>query len=498
MLTEYRQRFSDFHTELGREEYLFRAGHKTQFEKARILSDYSDLFARARVAELRAILEATATYRETERSAIQLLIAFASRGFLQSRVRELSQEISAYEAQATLRWDEEEISFHQSAIALANEASPARRRELYARRAEVIKATQDLRAERLARLQEAARELGYENYLAAYRELHGLDYEELAARSSSLLSQTEGQYVSALAQLLEQDAQLPLEQATQADLPYLRRLTQFDQFFPREWLRGVYRETLAGLGIRTDKQEQIEIDDEPRPQKDSRAFCIPIRIPDEIKLVINPVGGQLDYQAFFHEAGHAQHFAWTSRHLSPEFQFSGDYAVTETYAFLFNYLLLEAQWLAEMLCFSESSSFLKRLAVHKLMMVRRYAAKLTYEVQLYAGKLAGTAGVRYAELLSDALRVRYDETEHLADLDDGFYAANYLRAWALETQLRDYLKSKYGSRWWTSRKAGELLIDSWNTGYRYQAEELASLLGLGELSFDWLASELLEQVKSEK
>jgi hypothetical protein len=274
-------------------------------------------------------------------------------------------------------------------------------------------------------------------------------------------------------------------------------LTRFDLFFPRERLSEIYRATFAGLGINTEKQPHIEIDSEPRPRKHPRAFCASIRVPDEIKLVINPSGGQADYQAFFHEAGHAQHFAWTSRHLHPEFRFTGDYAVTETYAFLFNYLVLDQRWLSEMLGFTESADFRHALAVHKLMIVRRYAAKLSYEVELHAGKLIGLAGPRYAELLTDGARLRYDETEHLSDLDDGFYAANYLRAWALETQLREYLKTKFGTRWWASRKAGEMLIDLWNTGNRYSAEGLASLIGLGEISFDWLASELLAQVATD-
>ena len=40
-----------------------------------------------------------------------------------------------------------------------------------------------------------------------------------------------------------------------------------------------------------------------------------------------------------------------------------------------------------------------------------------------------------------------------------------------------------------------MLTDLWNTGNRYSAERLAAMIGLGELSFDWLAEELMEQVK---
>ena len=497
MLAEYRQRFSDFNTELVREEYLFRAGRKENYETAHIFSEYSDLFKRAAVEELRAALAATAEYRETEREAIKRLIAFALDGYLESRVRELSEEIGGYEARATIEWGGRVISFHQSATELANEPDPVRRRDLYARRAEVIKGTQDLRAERLERLHEAARESGYESYLAMYRELRGIDYGRLAERLAQFLAQTESQYVTALGPLLARDAHISIDEASRADLPHLKRLTRFDRFFPRGRLIEVYRATFAGLGINVNQQPNIEIDAEPRPRKHPRAFCSPIRIPEEVKLVIRPAGGQSDYQAFLHEAGHAQHFGWASRQLLPEFRFGGDYAVTETYAFLFNYLVLDPRWLAEMLGFAESGEFRHAVTVHKLMTVRRYAAKLLYEVELHAGKLAGVAGPRYAELLTDGVRVRFDETEYLSDLDDAFYAANYLRAWALEAQLREHLKSRFGARWWTSRKAGEELIDLWNTGNRYTAESLASLVGLGEVSFDWLASELLNQVMSD-
>ena len=496
MLTEYRQRFSDFNTELMREEYLFHAGRKETCETARIFSDYSDLFAREAVAELRAAMEATEPYRETERDAIRLLIAFACEGYLESQVRELSQEIGDYEARANITWDGQIVGFHQSAALLANEPDAARRRDLYARRAEVTKGALDLRAERIERLHAAARELSYENYLMMYRDLREIDYESLAARLSQFLSSTESQYVTALAPLLLHDANVSIDEATRADVAYLQRLTRFDGFFPPQRMNEVYRATFAGLGINTDKQPNIEIDSAARPRKNPRAFCSPIRVPDEVKLVINPSGGQADYQAFLHEAGHAQHFAWTSRHLYPEFRLTGDYAVTETHAFLFNYLVLDKQWLAEMLSFTESAVFRHALAVHKLMILRRYAAKLGYEVELHSGKLRNVAGQRYAELLTDGVRVRYDETEHLSDLDDGFYAANYLRAWALEAQLREYLKTRFGARWWTSRKAGDMLIDLWNTGQRYTAENLASLVGLGEISFDWLAAELIEMISA--
>ncbi|HWQ32909.1 MAG TPA: hypothetical protein VNQ79_08640 [Blastocatellia bacterium] len=495
MLTEYRQRFTQFQSELSREEYLFNSGQKERPETAHIYAENSDLFSRSAIDELQKSLAETGESRETDREAISRLIAFAIEGSLSGRVRELSAEIAAYEAQATIRWQDQTLSFHEALNLPVSEANAQRRRDLLARLGEVIRGAQDLRAERLERLHEAAHDFNGQNYLALYSELRGADYERLATQLTAFLSATESRYVTVLSFILPRDAGVSIDSATRADIGYLQRLPRFDEYFPRWRLREVYEETFRGLGLRTWQQANITIDDAPRPRKQPRPFCAPIQIPDDIRLVIGPGNGWHDYPMFLHEAGHAQHFAWTSRQLFPEFRWTGDFAVTETWAFLLQFLLLDEKWLMEMLGFYESSEFRHTLAAHRLMFARRYAAKLIYEVELHAEKLTGTAGARYAELLTDAVRVKYDETEHLRDLDDGFYSANYLRALAFEAQLREYLKSRYGTRWWASRKAGEMLVDLWNTGLRYSAERLAAMIGLGELSFDWLAEELMQQVK---
>ena len=83
MLSEYRQRFGDFHTELHREDYLFRSGYKHSREVARIRGEHSDLFKSSAIAELRATAEETPEHRETEAASVKRLIAFAVEGACQ-------------------------------------------------------------------------------------------------------------------------------------------------------------------------------------------------------------------------------------------------------------------------------------------------------------------------------------------------------------------------------------------------------------------------------
>jgi hypothetical protein len=493
-LTDYRQRFRAFHHHRQQADYLFFSGQKETREVSFFAAEFSDLFLLSALASLRQELADLPSYRETERAALQLLLAQASHEHLTRRVQAITDEIHAYEARATIRWEGEPLSFPASAAQLRTEPSATKRHDLAARRAEVVKGAQDLRAERLEKLHAAAQEFGHETYVAMYQAWRGIAYETLATQLQAFLAQTESPYVAALSPLLVREAHVTRDEATRADLGYFLRLARFDAWFPAWQLKHVARETFSGLGIFTYKQDNLVMDDEPRPRKDARTFHFPIQVPDEIKVVFTPGAGARNYASFLHELGHAQHFAWTSRQLYPEFQLAGDGAVRDGFALLFAGLLADERWLRDLLSVAESQEFRHLLAVQKLLRIRRHAAKLRYEVELHAGQLVSAAGARYSELLSDAVRVAYDETEHLRDLEDGLATADSLRAHAFEAQLREQLKTKFGSRWWTSRKAGDYLIDLWNTGGRYSAEELARLIDLGALSFDWLAEDCLRNL----
>jgi len=495
MLSEYRQLFGDFHTEFYREDYLFRSGRKRNCETAHIRGEHSDLFKPSAIADLRAKLEETPKQRETERTSIGRLIAFALEGGLLARAHEVSGEIENYESNARIDWQEMKVPFRESAALLANESDAARRRDLFARRVDVVEAAQDLRVERLEKLREGALDLGYKSRLEMRRELRGFDCEKLSEKARRILSKTESGYVNALSRLLARETGVSIDDATQADLRFLQSFSRFDHFLPRERMSGVYRELFAALGFNAEKQSNLTIDSEPRPDKQPQAFCSPVRIPDEIKLVINLTGGQANYREFLRETGHAQHYAWTSRNLYPEFRVGGDRAVVEAWGMLFENLTLDESWLMVTFGFAENREFRHAQAVFKLMALRRAAALLDYEIDFHSGALTSGAGARYAELMTDAVRVRFDETERLRSLDEAFYSADFLRASAFEAQMREYLKTQFGQRWWASRKAGETLIDLWNTGQRYTVEELAAMIGLGELDIDWLAAELLEGIK---
>jgi hypothetical protein len=230
--------------------------------------------------------------------------------------------------------------------------------------------------------------------------------------------------------------------------------------------------TLADLGVDLRAQANITLDLEQRPNKSPRAFCAPIEVPDRVVLVIQPIGGADDWRALFHEGGHTEHYAHTSRDLPMEEKRLGDNAVTEGWAMLLQHLIDEPDWLTRRLDFARPAEFAAEGATELLYFVRRYSAKLLYELEFHAAEDVTTMRNRYTELLSNALKIDVTPANYLADIDSGFYVSSYLRSWAFEAQLRAFLKEKFGSRWFTTPRAGSLLRELWSEGQKMRAEEM--------------------------
>ena len=104
-------------------------------------------------------------------------------------------------------------------------------------------------------------------------------------------------------------------------------------------------------------------------------------------LVIQPIGGQDDWEALFHEAGHTEHYAHTSADLPMEAKRLGDMAVTEGWA-----MLIAASRHRAGLAEPPPRRAARRPtlahdgAVSLLYFVRRYSAKLLYEIEFFQAR----------------------------------------------------------------------------------------------------------------
>jgi hypothetical protein len=465
-LDAYREQADRFIAELDEEFYLHYAGLKDTFDLAPIYERHANLTELEQVQSIGLAVNGDSRVRELWR--------FACEGYFGDLTRDQAEQLARLESELQVTVDGEEIPYRMVRPALANEPDRDKRRELDARATDILDESMNpLHLDAARVVQRGARELGFENYLELYRKaLPSSALDDLAAQCRVFLESTERLYEEAADKLFRDRVGVSLAEAERWDVPRLFRAPEWDPMFPADRMVPALEGTLADLGIDLAAQENVTLDLDERPNKSPRAFCAPIEVPDRVVLVIQPIGGPDDWRALFHEGGHTEHFAHTSRELSMEEKRLGDNAVTEGWAMLLQHLTDEPAWLSRRLDFPRPQEYAVEGATGLLYFVRRYAAKILYELEFHTVDDVTTMRKRYAELLSDALKIDVTPANYLADIDPGFYVSSYLRSWAFEAQLRAYLKEKFGSKWFATRDAGGLLRELWGEGQRMRAEEL--------------------------
>lgn len=506
--SDYRRDYAAYRSAVERALYEYRVGLSPRVELRDAEERYAGLWTRDTFEELRRAHEATSETFETERAGLRALAGAASLKYAESSAAEVTGELQRCAESARVSWDGERVSASEVPKALATERDAGRRRELARHWLDSVSACDDLRAARLEALTEAGRGLGFDRRAALYESFAGMSPEALASAADSFLRRTESAYMSRLAEWAARE--LPADAGLTpdyADTFFFKSHTRFDERFPARDFRALYSEALAGLSVRVESQRNLRVEDS-RPtdarveQHDAHAdsACFAVRPPEDVRLVLGARAGGLDFQRRgLIEGGRAQVFAWASRDASarhPEFVYAPDASSEYGHALLLSGLLTEASWLAARrgMRAAEAGEAARAASLLELYEARRDCARLRHALAIddAGGARSEQLAEEYASRFTEATGFRHQAASVFQDADEWFASATRLRARLFAVGLREHLRSRHGRRWFSSRAAGEELIDVWNTASRYRAEELARLLWGGELSFDFLADASLE------
>jgi hypothetical protein len=473
-----------FIAELDEEAYLHFAGLKDAYDLVPIYERHAELTKLETALSIGASVNGGRNTRE--------LWKFACEGYLGNFVREESERIAELEAKLSATVDGEDVPYRNIRPAIMNEDDRATRGQLEAARNELTEEQMNplyLRSSQVVHRE--TERLGAPNYTELYR---GFDYplDALAEQCRRFLNSTERLWEDAGDRFFRTRIGLGFGELERWDVARVWRGVTWDKAFPGDRMVPALEATLADLGVDLRSQQNVELDLEDRPNKTPRAFCVAIEIPERVILVTKPQGGPDDWRALFHEAGHTEHFAHTSASLTMEEKRLGDNAVTEGWAMLLEHLTIDPTWLERRLDFPRPYEFAAEGATQLLWLVRRYCAKLLYEVEFHAARDVTAMRPRYVELLSDALKVTPSDTDYLADIDDGFYASQYLRAWAFEAQLRAFLREKFGNAWFTRKDAGSLVRELWSEGQKPTADEILEDVTGSSIDLDAVADRIRE------
>jgi oligoendopeptidase F len=490
-LDKIRADIDDFNGEINREYYLNGAGLKDELNISAIYTKYKHLFDKRLILEVQ---KKRKQARGEDERKLRYLQAFFLEYYLGNAVKELTDETETMQTTGTIKVNGEKIPFRLAQVKMINEPDRAKRETLYKARNNFINKINVPLWKRMRKLHETAEEFGYANYMRLFQDMKAIDFQALEKIMQDFIKKTESVYIKRMNEALKAKVGVKLEDAEKHDVSFFFRAKEFDKHFRKDRMLSVLKSMLANMGICLDDQKSIQLDVEERPKKSPRAFCMPIRIPEDIKLMIMPQGGHDDYAALFHETGHAEHFGCVNPALAVEYKWLGDNSVTESYAFLLEYLLTDENWLKQNIKMVETEEYLRFLALYKLLFLRSYGAKLSYEIKLHTASSLEDIDELYKKISERVLKYRHPANHYLITVDDAFYSAQYLQAWIFEAQLRRFMKREFGNEWFNTLKAGKYLTELWADGQKYSVTELAKTIGYAGLDIEPLTASTLESL----
>ena len=490
---EFEERLRHYLYERSEEARAVRVGEKETSDQAAIVARYGDLFSREQVAALR---DAEAAAQGDLREQLYRLRSTCEGGIITSELAARGDALENAQLAARLTFKGEEMPLRTAQAKLAVVESYGDRDELGALQGELSATFNEGRLDLIRAGEALEAELSDDpDPVHRSEDEKGISLFALADALEQASAAVDGPWQALRDRWFDR-----LLGSGREEIPasihsaWMRRLSPLESTYTKEKGTQVCMDTLLSLGFDLTTLPNIRLDIEDRPQKSPRACVIASDPPEVVHLITRAQGGLHDYQAFLHEAGHALHYGCCDPALPYTFRkLSRDHALTEIYSYICEAITREPGWhkhhfglsTDEARMNAEATTFLEAL------LFRRYVAKLRYELGFWT-RFPEDRGTNqgYADTLGAAVGLRYRPDAYLADMDAGFYSADYLRAWIRSAQLRTFLVREVGEDWWRNPKAGVILRDLFFEGTKPSSEEIAKRLGFDPLDTKPLVHEL--------
>ena len=436
---EFEERLRTYYFERSEEERAVRVGEKETSAQAEIVERYADLFTRPQLEALRAAEEAAAE-DETERLARLRLTC--EEGLVDAELTAREDELQNALLAARVSWEGEELPLRAAQARLATLPGYRQRDDLGTRAlAASVRFNEDRRALLAARNDLEAELSGEPDAVVRNEQVKGISLRDVDAVVGDASVSTTGAWTPLRERWLDRLLGTERDEVPMSfHMAWLRRLSPLADTYTKERAVPVCSASLKAIGFAIEDDPRIRLDLDDRPQKSPRACVIPSDPPQVVHLITRAQGGLHDYSAFLHEAGHALHYAGSDPELPYTFRaVSRDHALTEIFSYIVEAISREPGWHAEHFGLSdqEAARNAEASVFIEAVLFRSYAAKLRFELAFWDRfPQDGGTPTGYSELLTRATGIRYPAENFLADMDAGFYSADYLRAWIRSAQLR--------------------------------------------------------------
>ena len=478
---EIRDRAQRLQRALARAHYRLLGGTEERSSLADLYREHRLLFASGVLPAIQR--ELSEAYGD-ERRRLKALFNWVAGQQIEAELAPLEDELRSWETGSTVSVAEREIPFRRVADWVIRADDRRERRAWESARDRRIEESAALRLDVVHREREAVARLGLGGYIEARERLASLDFRRTEQLASEILRRTETLYRSGFEEEVEYRIDPKEGLPARGDALWLTGMRWLGRPFEIQPLYARLRRDLDLLGLALPSDGSLRVDLDRRPLKDERTFTAPIEVPGEVILVVCPLGGWTDARGLLHELGHTLHYTHSSAALAWEERALGDGAVGEAFAFLFEALTLDAEWVATTTGLGGAAleEYRSLAGFLQLFRLRREAARHLWELDLARADRPGRLADRYAERLSAATGFAHHPVTYLRDHRRGFHAARRLRGWMLSAIMLDRLQKRFGARWYADAQAGRYLGEVLSAGQRENASELAAQLGADGLT----------------
>lgn len=343
------------------------------------------------------------------------------------------------------------------------------------RRTGSVKDLNALLAERREGLQQSARNLGFAGLSDLYAWMKGIDFSDLVNLASDILSATDARYAAGL----EYHAASLKEKADNKSNLVKASLEGgwFDEFFSDDPTKLMaFAEQF--LHITGTRPAGISVNC-ARAVGGERSYTLQTEQGILIQLYLST--GFENYRIALHELGHAVFCANIDPGLDKIYRNLGGVILSETYANLFENLLLNSAWVAGQFELPRVSEFVSFFKFYRLHILRRFCVQIIFEEGFYSGRSFLELANLYRDLWQRHFGFVPQAEMCFYLIDDNGYAVDYFISMILEMNLRDKLENNFGPTWFSREECYRLLQRYWRAGQKYTWQEYLRAIH-GELS----------------
>lgn len=474
-----RARVDAFLSALEEERYQIDLAQRRPPALGELFEAGADLFSTERITEVQRALAGSGGGEERRNRA---LLEFLARGRALARAGEQLDQRLGWEVFGAVPLAESRIPIRQIDGALGVAGDPERRHAIEQAHLEVLAEQVYLADDFIARHRDGIGELGYGSHVEAFQILGSIDLYAIAKEGERFLAETDGGYRELLAYHLPKVAGVEAEDATAADGVRLEAASEYDSLLRGGEGHRAVLEAIGSTGIDPLADGRIQVEWEAYLGVAAGAVCRTFAVPERIRLAVSPRSGRPSVESFLRSYGFALHHAYTDPALPIEHRRLGDESVPLGTAALFESLLREPQFLTRVYGFSRGMlpDYLALATLCHHLQLRREIGRLRFELACYG---EGADAAVFADLMTEATRLKHDPRAASWSLGVEFTSARRLRGAQLGTILSDAVRNRFDEDWFRNPATGEYLKSMFENGRRYSAPELAVQLSSMQLSW---------------